>query len=72
MEIVVVIVAGGLLVLWFVNRVIKASQIARGRDRCAFCRARLRFMGAGKAGQEGAKAGYATTCSKCGREQPWA
>lgn len=58
-----------LVLLFVVNRIVAASQRVQGHDRCAHCRSRLRFLGVGKAGDT---AGYATTCAKCGREQPWA
>jgi hypothetical protein len=59
-------------IMWVMNRAVASGQRAQGHRRCAYCRARLRFMGVGVAGQAGVKAGYATTCQKCGQEQPWA
>jgi hypothetical protein len=72
METVWAVVIGILLLMWVANRFVKASQQAKGRGRCVYCRARLKFMGVGVAGQAGVNAGYAKVCSKCGREQPWA
>lgn len=61
-----------MLIAFVWNRVVSVSQRSAGHNRCAFCRSRLRFLGIGKAGQQGADAGFATTCSRCGRVQPWA
>ena len=70
-SVVVTVVVVMLLLMWVANRFVKATQQAKGHGRCAYCRARLKFLGVGKSGQAGVSAGYADTCSKCGREQPW-
>ena len=61
-----------LLIGFVINRGVSVSQRSAGHDRCAYCRSRLRFLGVGKAGQKGQPAGFATTCAKCGKTQPWA
>jgi len=40
----------------------RSFQQGMGRARCAHCDAKLQRR----------RRGYATTCSKCGRAQPWA
>jgi DNA-directed RNA polymerase subunit RPC12/RpoP len=72
MEVFWTIIIVILLIMFMANRFVKAAQKVQSHDRCRYCRARLRFMGVGKSGQAGIKAGYATVCAKCGREQPWA
>jgi hypothetical protein len=62
---VVVTVVVVLFLLAFVLRsVAKNAARFRGRNKCAFCGARLKW-----APQQG---GYAGVCRKCGRQQPWA
>lgn len=59
-----------LIVGWFLNQVTKGSQAVKGafsgqnRSKCAYCGKGLK--------SNPNRFGYATFCSKCGREQPWA
>ena len=59
----------GLLVVFVVVLLVAAAAFfltsaykMRGHERCAYCRARLKFV----AGQ------YVAVCQQCGRTQPWA
>ncbi len=56
-----------LLVLWIVARLLrfvsKSAQKTMRRNRCAFCGVRLKTAPS--------RIGFATTCKKCGRTQPW-
>jgi hypothetical protein len=56
--IVVVMVCAGMVM----NSVQKSAQKIKGRDRCKFCKSKLKA----------ANGQYGTTCRKCGQEQPWA
>ena len=51
-----------ILFLFAVGSLGRSFQKGMGRARCAHCDAKLKRRGRG----------YASTCSKCGRTQPWA
>lgn len=53
-----------------VGSVIKSGQQMQGKNRCKFCRAKLQFTGPVRS-SPGVRSGYADTCKKCGRVQPW-
>lgn len=59
---IVVIVLVGLGI--FAGQVSRGVQKAKQHHRCAYCRAKLK--------KAAGRMEYATTCSKCGRDQPWA
>lgn len=62
---VIIIVFIALFFFVAMARIISRSkQQMAHRDRCAFCRARLK--------KTSDRMRYASTCSKCGQLQPWA
>lgn len=55
----------GLPVLYviFRNALSRSQERTAGRHRCAYCRGRLK--------KRADRAGWASVCPKCGRNQPW-
>lgn len=64
MAAVIIVVCAVVFVFYVVRKTGRTKEKMRHRDRCAFCRARLK--------KTVDRMGYATTCSRCGRTQPWA
>ena len=61
-EVVVWIIVILVLLVWVVHWFTKNIESARGRNRCAYCKSRLKAS----------NGPYARVCSRCGRSQPWA
>lgn len=64
MAVVVIVIIGAFVIAGVVRGVKLGGEKSKGRDRCEFCRARMK--------KQDGKTAYASTCSKCGRTQSWA
>jgi tRNA(Ile2) C34 agmatinyltransferase TiaS len=62
MSAVIIVIMFVFVFMWGVTSLSRTAEVAKGRNKCAFCGKRLKKMGAK----------YATTCKACGKTQSWA